>query len=114
MFSEQGLNYDEVKALISDKTVKQKNAIKGVTAIIYFSSDGTFRQKKKGKIIKGKWHINGKGELCEKYKNVHEKCLLIVEAGNKWKLYFIPIHPTYPWKHLFTFTKILDGNPKNL
>lgn len=114
VFSEQGLNSDEVKALISNKTVIQKHVKKGKKLAIYFSSDGTFRHKKKGKIVKGKWHVDSDGKLCKEYKDVHEKCVAIVKQENEWKLYFVPIHPTFPWEHLFTYIKILDGNPKNL
>jgi len=114
VYSEQDLNSDEVKALISDKTAIQKHAHKGVKLAIYFSSDGTFRHKKKGKKVKGEWHVDSEGKLCKKYKDVHEKCVAIVKAGNEWKLYFVPIHPTFPREHLFTYIKILDGNPKNL
>ncbi len=100
--------------LINDKTVLQKHAQKGKTICIYFSPDGTFRHEKKGKIITGQWHTDSEGKLCQKYKDVCEKCALIVKQGNVWKLYFVPIQVGFPWQHLFTFTKITDGNPQNL
>ena len=114
VFPSQGLNANEVKTLISDKTVQQKHALKGKTINIYFSPDGTFRHKKKGKIITGQWRTDSDGKLCKKYKDVHKKCALIIKQGEVWKLYFVPIQAGFPWQHLFTFTKIMDGNPKNL
>lgn len=56
----KGLSPDETKALINDKTVEAVGA-RGYESVTYFAPDGTFRHKKKGKKVKGDWHVDSEG-----------------------------------------------------
>ena len=110
----KGLNSDELKALINDKTVESESA-RGFAATTYYSPDGSFRRTKRGEFIKGVWYINSDGKICKKVDGESTAaCRLIVKEGSVWKSYKIPSKPTNPWKHKGTGLKILDGNPSKL
>ena len=110
----KGLNPDEAKTLINDKTVEAVYT-RGNASKIFFSSDGTYRENRDDAFKKGVWHIDDKGQLCRRPEDKSTaSCHLIVKRGKVWKLYKVPINITKGWKHKSTFMKILDGNPDNL
>ncbi|MCK5647327.1 MAG: hypothetical protein KAI22_00465 [Gammaproteobacteria bacterium] len=110
----KGLNSDELKALINDKTVESKSA-RGFAAITYYLPDGSYRKTKRGEFTKGVWYIDSDGKLCKKVDGESSApCRLIVKKGDVWKVYKVPSKPTNPWKHKSTWLKILDGNPNKL
>lgn len=110
----KGLNADELKELINDKTVVSETA-RGYEAKTYYAPDGSYKRMKRGKLIKGVWYIDSDGKICKKKEGESTAaCRLIVKKGNVWKSYKIPSKPTNPWKHKGTWLNILDGNPNNL
>ncbi|MCU7940395.1 MAG: hypothetical protein KZQ64_08495 [gamma proteobacterium symbiont of Bathyaustriella thionipta] len=114
VFAAKGLSPDEAKTLLTDKTVESVGA-RGFSSITFFSSDGIYSKSNRGELIKGQWHIDDEGQLCQRPEGESTaSCHLIVKKGNVWKLYKIPSKVTMPWKHKRTFNKILDGNPNNL
>ena len=110
----KGLNSDELKALINDKTVESESA-RGFAAKTYYSPDGSYRKIKRDEFTKGVWYINSDGKLCKKVDGESTaSCRLIVKEGDVWKVYKVFSKPTNPWKHKSTWLKILDGNPDKL
>lgn len=112
------LNTDEVKQLVSGKTVVFKvyeGAEGGREKTRFYAPDGTFRQfnKKKNKTVKGKWHVNAKSELCNSTKK-RGACHVIYKRGNVWETYVERPDPTSPGKHILTIEKVLEGNPNGL
>ena len=99
----KGLNSEELKALINDKTVESE-AARGFAAKTYYSPDGSFRKNKRDEFIKGVWYINSDGKLCKKIDGESTaSCRLIVKEGDVWKVYKVPGKPTSPWKHKSTW-----------
>ncbi len=108
------LDANELKTLISGKTVESETA-RGVSAITFFSPDGTFRKTERDELIKGIWHINSSGQFCSKRDDDSTtSCRTIKKQGDVWKVYKIPGNPMKQWKHKRTWLKIADGNPNNL
>jgi len=112
------LNADEVKQLVSGKTLVFKvyeGAEGGREKTRYYAPDGTFRQfnKKKNKTVKGKWHVNDKSELCNSTKK-RGACHVIYKRGKVWETYVELPNPVSPDKHILTITEVLEGNPNGL
>ena len=112
--SAKDLNGEEVKALISDKTVESKYPRKGFSITTYYALDGTFRQIKKGEFRKGSWCIDSNRQLCSTAEGGSGSCRLIAKEGDSWKAYKIPVNVMKPRKHERTILKIVDGTPNNL
>ena len=108
------LGAEEVKQLISGKTVEAINPRRAVSSVTYFDPDGTFRQLLDGKQEKGTWSVDDDGYLNTNREGWGSSRRKISKEGDVWKLYKIPEKITKTTKHMKTYTRILDGNPNNL
>ena len=108
------LSAEEVKQLISGKTVEAENPRRGTSSVTYFDPDGTFRQLLEGKPEKGTWSVNDDGYLCTNREAWGSSCRKISKEGDVWKLYKVPEKVTKQIEHKKTYLRILDGNPNNL
>jgi hypothetical protein len=108
------LGAEEVKQLISGKTVEAENSSKATSSVTYFDPDGTFRQLLEDKPEKGTWSVNDNGYLCTNREGWGSSCRKISKEGEVWKLYKVPEKITKSIEYKKTFLRILDGNPNNL
>ena len=108
------LSAEEVKQLITGKTVEAINPRRAVSSVTYFDPDGTFRQLLDGKPEKGTWSVDDDGYLNTDREGWGSSRRKITKEGDVWKLYKVPEKITKTRKHMKTYTRILDGNPKNL
>jgi len=108
------LGAEEVKQLISGKTVEAINPRRADSSVTYFDPDGTFRQLLDGKQEKGTWSVDDDGYLNTNREGWGSSRRKISKEGDVWKLYKIPEKITKTTKHMKTYTRILDGNPNNL
>jgi hypothetical protein len=108
------LGAEEVKQLISGKTVEAENPRKATSSVTYFDTDGTFRQLLEGKPEKGTWSVSDDGYLCTNREGWGSSCRKISKEGEAWKLYKVPEKITKPIEYKNTYLRILDGNPNNL
>ena len=105
---------EEVKQLISGKTVEAENPRRATSSVTYFDPDGTFRQLLEGKPEKGTWSVSDDGYLCTNREGWGSSCRKISKEGEVWKLYKVPEKITKSIEYKKTYLRILDGNPNNL
>ena len=100
------LSPDELKALITGKTVHAKHEKKGFTFSVYFNADGSaVRKWKNDKMQDGKWFFDGSlhcinvggGDKCGSIEDNGDGTYKRLKGGNSNK-------------HFITWTKIVDGN----
>ena len=108
------LGADEVKQLITGKTVAAVNPAKATSSVTYFDPDGTFRQRLDGRPEEGTWSVDDDGYLTTYREGWGSSRRKIAREGDVWKLYKVPANVTKPAVHKKTFTAITDGNPNNL
>ena len=108
------LGAEEVKQLITGKTVEAINPRRATSSITYFDPDGTFRQLLDGKLQKGSWSVDDEGYLNTSREGWGSSRRKIAREENVWKLYKVPKNITKSVEHKKTFTRITDGNPNNL
>ena len=108
------LSAEEVKQLVSGKTVEATTPGKDTSSITYFDPDGTFRQLLDGKPEKGTWSVDNDGYLNTTRAGWGSSRRKISKEGNVWKLYKVPENITKTPAYKKTFTRIIDGNPNNL
>lgn len=108
------LGAEEIKQLISGKTVEAENPRRATSSVTYFDADGTFRQLLEGKPEKGTWSVRDDGYLCTSREAWGSSCRKISREGDVWKLYKVPEKVTKQIEHKKTYRRILDGNPNNL
>jgi hypothetical protein len=113
-FAVEYLSAEEVKQLITGKTVEATNPRRAVSSVTYFDPDGTFRQLLDGKPEKGTWSVDDDGYLNTNREGWGSSRRKISKEGDAWKLYKIPEKVTKTTKHMKTYTRILNGNPNNL
>jgi hypothetical protein len=99
------LSNDEVKALVSGKTVHAKHEKKGFNFSVYFNADGSaVRKWKNDKLQDGKWFFKdnlhcinvGGGDKCGSIEDNGDGTYKRLKGGNSNK-------------HFITWTKIVDG-----
>ena len=99
------LSNDEVKALVSGKTVHAKHLKKGFNFSVYFNADGSvIRKWKNDKMQDGKWFFDGNlhcinvggGDRCASIEDNGDGTYKRLKGGNSNK-------------HFITWTKIVDG-----
>ena len=110
----EDLDGDEVRRLVSGKTVEAVHANKGFPITTYFLRDGTFRQDRDGERENGTWSVDDQGRLCTIRAGWGGECRLIAQEGEAWKAYKIPNNVMKGRRHKRTFNKIIEGNPHNL
>ena len=108
------LGAEEVKQLISGKTVEAINPRRAQSSVTYFDPDGTFRQLLDGKPEKGTWFVDDDGYLNTNREHWGSSRRKISKEGDEWKLYKVPENITKPTKYMKTYTRIIDGNPNDL
>ena len=113
-FAIEYLGAEEVKQLVSGKTVEAENPRRATSSVTYFDPDGTFRQLLEGKPEKGTWSVNDDGYLCTNREGWSSSCRKISREGGVWKLYKVPEKATKSIEHKKTYLRILDGNPNKL
>ena len=99
------LSPDELKALITGKTVHAKHEKKGFNFSVYFNADGSAVRKWKGdKIQEGKWFFKdnlhcinvGGGDKCATMEDNGDGTYKRLKGGDSSK-------------HFISWTKIVDG-----
>ena len=112
----QELNAEEVRQLVSGKTVEAKHPKRGIMLTVFYNPDGTFRQLRDGKKQSGTWRVTEEGLLCKKNDNGWgEKCRIIEKDDDgTWNGYKIKKGVKKFRKHERVFMIILDGNPYDL
>jgi len=102
------LSADEVKTLLTGKTVIGHHAFKNQKGARYFDTSGITVGLNKGP---GKWRVKSDGMRCVKNDgSTKEKCRYIKKDGDEYKLYKAPNNVMKGHKHVWTWTKIEDGN----
>ena len=99
------LSNDEVRAIVSGKTVHAEHLKKGFNFSVYFAADGSVVRKwKNDKVQDGKWFFDG---------NLHcinvgggDKCGSIVDNGDGT---YNRLKGGNSNKHFITWTKVVDG-----
>jgi hypothetical protein len=76
------MNGDEVKALLSGKTVTGKGLKKDFTVVTYFSPDGTMLGTKDGESRNGTWTVEDDGKQCIKFDDGNSNCRYIKDNGD--------------------------------
>ena len=71
------LSGDELRALITDKTVQVTRAKDGAQWKVYFGADGKSLSSDTGE---GSWEVNGSGEHCNS--GVRLKCAKVADNGD--------------------------------
>lgn len=79
--AEKILSVDEVKALISGKTVHAHHVARDYDFKTYFSPDGTYITVRKGNTTQGTWKIQNDGYHCL-VADGDSKCAEIADNGN--------------------------------
>ena len=99
------LSPDELKTLITGKTVHAKHEKKGFTFRVYFNDDGSvIRKWKNDKLQDGKWFFDGNlhcinvgdGDKCASIEDNGDGTYKRLKGGNSDK-------------HFISWTKIVDG-----
>lgn len=105
------LDAQQVKALLSNKTLEATNEVRNVPLLTYFAADGQGAQRVGGGAARpraGKWRVDDKGRHCVKWEGQEETCHAIVPQGDgTYRRYDDS-------RHVVTIHKIHDGNPYNL
>lgn len=95
------LTAEEVKTAFSGKTTEGKHAFKDKSSSSYLAPNG----KLAGTGGNGTWRVDEDGRLCVN-KGGKENCRHIAKEDGVYKKY-------KGNKHIWTYTSLLDGNPKN-
>jgi hypothetical protein len=108
--SAEYLSAEEVKSLFTNRTSSGHHAFKNEQGSRYFDESG----KSSGTTGTGTWRVNKEGMLCVSNDgNSNERCRHISKSGDKYKKYKIRKNVMKGHKHVWTYTKIEDGNPRN-
>jgi hypothetical protein len=91
--AETMLGADEVKQLISGKTVSAESLSQGSTFQVYFAPDGKAVRNHNGRLEQASWRVNGAAEHCLALKS-GEYCAAIRNNGDG------------------TYTRMVDGVAK--
>ncbi len=107
---------EQIEKLISGNTTYGKHQFKGFTSYSYNREDGTSVgwNSKRG-ATKGTWRVKG-NKICRHLDgNRKEHCQEVKDNGDgTYNRYKQPGNLAMPKKHVFTWTKVVPGNPENL
>jgi hypothetical protein len=113
--AEERLNNEQIKSLFSGKTTYGQHAFKDNSGYMYRKEDGTFvaYRKTRGKVT-GTWSVKD-NMFCRKPDGRDFGCREVYDQGDgTFRFYVQPKNLIKPRKHVWTITKIVDGNPENL
>jgi hypothetical protein len=87
VFAEDVLSGEEIRALISGKTVMATtaNRTKNIDLKQYYAADGTAISASSTKSLNGVWRINDQGLHCTQWEGKEETCAKIVKAGDGYQ-----------------------------
>ena len=107
---------EEIEKLISGNTTYGKHEFKGFTSYSYNRQDGTFvGMNSKDGPRKGTWRVKGNKMCRHPEGRPKEFCQEVKDNGDgTYSRYKQPKNPAMPKKHVFTWTKVVPGNPENL
>ena len=104
------LSADELKSIITNKTWTGHHAFKDRRGSRYFDESG----KSSGTTGTGTWRVSDEGMLCVSDDgNSNERCRFVKKDGEKYKRYLVPKNRMAGHKHVWTTTRIEDGNTQN-
>jgi len=111
------LSGDQVRALISDKTVYAYHEKKDFDIVTYFSADGTFKSLRRGDVYPGKWRIDGDKHCIRRNDPFSgqprkERCMYIEKDGDTYKR--IKEKGSGKRIHVITYKRFADGNAEGL
>jgi len=105
------MSADEVKALVTGKTTIGHHAFKDSDGAGYFDASGKTYGKNRGL---GTWRVKSDGAHCIKNDgSKKERCRYIKKDGDVYKRYVVKGDVMKSHKHVWTWTKIEDGNTQN-
>lgn len=107
---------EEIEKLIKGNTTYGKHQFKGFTSYSYNREDGTYvgSNSKRG-ATKGTWRVK-RNKVCRHMEGrSKEFCQEVKDNGDgTYNRYKQPGNLAMPKKHVFTWTKVVPGNPENL
>lgn len=110
-YAEEQLNGDQIKEVLSGNTAYGEHAKRGFEIIRYFAANGDLTQYRpyftKRPRADGKWEVKG-DQLCMELERHGQTCGRFVKSGDDYLWY--KEHN----KHIWTFKKIVSGNPEKL
>ena len=107
---------EQIEKLVSGNTTYGKHEFKGFTSYSYNRPDGTFvgRNSESGP-RKGTWRVDGNKMCRHPEGRPKEFCQEVKDNGDgTYNRYKQPKNLAMPKKHVFTWTKVVPGNPENL
>ena len=107
---------EQIEKLVSGNTTYGKHEFKGFTSYSYNRPDGTFvgRNSESGP-RKGTWRVDGNKMCRHPEDRPKEFCQEVKDNGDgTYSRYKQPKNLAMPKKHVFTWTKVVPGNPENL
>ena len=121
VFSSQAggnLSAEEVKVLLTDKTVFAKHQIDKSSYINYFAPDGSAKQlTDKGEKKNGTWRLESDGTLCVSWVGDADPIcgpLVASTEGQYKRMRKNPRNIMAPTIHITTFERFENGNSKGL
>lgn len=110
------LTGDQIEALISGNTTYGKHEKKDFNAYSYNRPDGTFvGWSSKWGPTKGTWRVKGNRICRHREGGKRENCHDVRDNGDgTYNRYKQPKNLTKPRVHIFTWTKVAEGNAENV
>jgi hypothetical protein len=107
---------EQIEKLVSGNTTYGKHESKGFTSYSYNRPDGTFvGMNSKDGPRKGTWRVSGNKMCRHPEGRPKEFCQEVKDNGDgTYNRYKQPRNLAMPKKHVFTWTKVVPGNPENL
>jgi hypothetical protein len=116
--AEDTLSAEEVKALVTDKTVHARHMKQNYNFTNFFAQDGAVRQvTEAGEKKTGTWRVESDGALCVSWAGeVDPTCGAVIDiGGGKYKRMRVnPRNIMAGSIHVVTFERIESGNPQGL
>jgi hypothetical protein len=106
---------EQIQKLISGNTTYGKHELKGFTSYSYNREDGTsVGWNSDSGAIRGTWRVQG-NKICRQTEGREESCHEVKDNGDgTYSRYVQPKNLVMPRRHVFTWTKVVPGNPENL
>lgn len=114
--AKERLDGEQIRALISGKTSYGEHAFKDNGGHVFRKDDGTFvaYRKASAELRRGAWSVQN-DRYCRQPEGEKNACREVYDQGDgTYRLYVQPKNLMKPRKHVWTITKIADGNPENL
>ena len=106
---------EQIKAMMSGNTAYGKHTRKDKHGYSFRRADGTFVgwNNEDGR-RSGTWGVQG-NKYCRTPEGEENRCFELSDNGDgTYNMYFQPGNLVMPRKHVWTWTKVVPGNPENL